>query len=82
MRPGAMWFIKDPQDPTFQPIRDILDRRAMMQLKKLGFSALMYAVFIAAGFSSMTFMLSQIKFGSRSFLPLRANARCVCKRVA
>ncbi|KZS94639.1 hypothetical protein SISNIDRAFT_410077 [Sistotremastrum niveocremeum HHB9708] len=75
MRPGAMWFIKDPQDPTFQPIRDILDRRAMMQLKKLGFSALMYAVFIGVGFWTMTYTLSLISFGSYSFLPLRVNAR-------
>src|ERR1700730_948365 len=26
LRPGAIWFIKDPQDQNSHPIRDILDR--------------------------------------------------------
>ncbi|KAG5219471.1 RING-CH-type domain-containing protein [Salix suchowensis] len=43
MRPGAMWFIKDPQDQNSHPIRDILDRPALTQLRKISVSGLMYS---------------------------------------
>ncbi|TFY72452.1 hypothetical protein EVG20_g549 [Dentipellis fragilis] len=53
MRPGAMWFVKDPSDQNFHPIRDILDRPALTQLRKLSMSALMYGLVVAGGVSSV-----------------------------
>ena len=70
-----MWFVKDPADPTFQPIRDILERKTTQQLKKLGVSALMYTVFILVGFLSTTLILSYISFAGTPILPLRWNLR-------
>ncbi|KAJ3511235.1 hypothetical protein NLJ89_g4212 [Agrocybe chaxingu] len=47
MRPGAMWFIKDPQDQNSHPIRDILDRPTLVQLRKIFVSGLMYSFVVA-----------------------------------
>lgn len=35
-------FIRDPDDPTFHPVRDVLDRNVSTQLRKIGFSGLFY----------------------------------------
>ena len=36
----------DPDDPNFHPVKDVLDRLVMMQLRKIGFSALIYGVLV------------------------------------
>lgn len=74
LRPGCMWFIKDPQDPTFHPIRDILDRPTLAQLRKLCMSAMMYAVVISVGVGGMVWSLTIIR---PSLLPLRWKMRYV-----
>ena len=73
MRPGAMWFIKDPQDQNFQPIRDILDRPTFLQLRKLFVSAIMYAIVVACGVGSVVAFLN-VGLG---WLPLRWKTRYV-----
>ena len=35
-------FIRDPDDPTFHPVRDVLERSVSTQLYKISFSALVY----------------------------------------
>ncbi|KAH9893215.1 hypothetical protein C8Q73DRAFT_746014 [Cubamyces lactineus] len=57
MRPGAMWFIKDPQDQNFHPIRDILERPTLVQLRKLLLSAAMYGVVVASGVATLSGIL-------------------------
>lgn len=57
MRPGAMWFIKDPQDQNFHPIRDILERPTFVQLRKLLLSAVMYGVVVASGVATVSGIL-------------------------
>lgn len=39
-------FIRDPDDPTFHPVKDVLERPVVMQLRKIGFSALIYGVLV------------------------------------
>ncbi|KAI5838245.1 hypothetical protein DFP73DRAFT_520375 [Morchella snyderi] len=46
MRAGVLYFIRDPDDPSFHPVKDVLDRPVMMQLRKIGFSALIYGVLV------------------------------------
>ena len=54
---GNIWlmclidFIRDPDDPTFHPVRDVLERSVASQLRKIAFSALVYGalVFICLG---------------------------------
>ncbi|KAL8947038.1 MAG: hypothetical protein Q9222_006637 [Ikaeria aurantiellina] len=42
MRTGVLYFIRDPDDPTFHPVRDVLERNVFTQLFKIAFSALVY----------------------------------------
>ncbi|KAI9823012.1 MAG: hypothetical protein M1832_002666 [Thelocarpon impressellum] len=42
MRSGVLYFIRDPDDPTFHPVRDVLERNVVTQLRKITFSALVY----------------------------------------
>ncbi|KKZ63999.1 hypothetical protein EMCG_01660 [[Emmonsia] crescens] len=42
MRSGVLYFIRDPDDPTFHPVRDVLERNITTQLRKIAFSALVY----------------------------------------
>lgn len=72
MRPGAMWFIKDPQDQNFHPIRDILDRPTFTQFRKLLISAFMYAMVVACGVATLAVLLL---LGNRSIFPLRWKTR-------
>ncbi|CAE6401941.1 unnamed protein product, partial [Rhizoctonia solani] len=74
MRPGAMWFIKDPQDASFSPIRDILDKRVLTQLRKLAVSAVMYTVVIVVAVGSVVYTIRYMPIFS-GILPLRGNMR-------
>jgi E3 ubiquitin-protein ligase MARCH6 len=74
MRPGAMWFIKDPQDQNSHPIRDILDRPTLVQLRKILVSAFMYALVVVCVVGSVAGLLL---VGSKSVLPLRWKNRLV-----
>jgi E3 ubiquitin-protein ligase MARCH6 len=73
MRPGAMWFIKDPSDQNFHPIRDILERPVLVQLRKLSVSAAMYGLVVACGVGSIGGLM---RLG-RGLLPLRWKPRYV-----
>lgn len=72
VRPGAMWFIKDPQDQNFHPIRDILERPTLVQLRKLSISACMYFGVVVCGIGSIVLFC---KLLGNDLLPLRWNIR-------
>jgi len=72
MRPGAMWFIKDPQDQNSHPIRDILDRPTLVQLRKIFISGLMYSFVVACVVGSVAGLLLM---GSKSIMPFRWKNR-------
>lgn len=42
MRAGVLYFIRDPDDPTFHPVRDVLERSVITQFRKIIFSAVVY----------------------------------------
>ncbi|KAH8805528.1 hypothetical protein F5884DRAFT_860135 [Xylogone sp. PMI_703] len=46
MRKGVLYFIRDPDDPTFHPVRDVLERNVATQLRKIAFSALVYGALV------------------------------------
>lgn len=46
MRKGVLYFIRDPDDPTFHPVRDVLERPVPAQLGKIAFSALVYGALV------------------------------------
>ncbi|KAI0788709.1 hypothetical protein C8Q75DRAFT_879244 [Abortiporus biennis] len=72
MRPGAMWFIKDPQDQNFHPIRDILERPTLIQIRKLLLSALMYGLVVACGVATVSGIL---RIFSSTIMPFRWKIR-------
>ncbi|KAJ3147104.1 hypothetical protein HDU86_008100 [Geranomyces michiganensis] len=49
VRPGVMWFIRDPNDEQFHPMNDILERPVFTQLKKLAVGTVMYATMVIGG---------------------------------
>ena len=75
IRQGAMWFIKDPQDQNSHPIRDILDRPTLTQLRKICISGIMYSFVVACVVSSVAGLLV---LGSKSSItPFRWKNRYV-----
>jgi E3 ubiquitin-protein ligase MARCH6 len=46
VRAGTLYFIRDPNDPQFHPIREILERPTFHQLRKIGISGVIYALLI------------------------------------
>ncbi|RPD64449.1 hypothetical protein L226DRAFT_484485 [Lentinus tigrinus ALCF2SS1-7] len=72
MRSGAMWFIKDPQDQNFHPIRDILERPTFVQIRKLVLSAMMYGFVVASGVATVSGIL---RIFSRTIMPFRWKIR-------
>ncbi|CAG8465452.1 2337_t:CDS:10 [Ambispora gerdemannii] len=68
VRPGVMWFIRDPNDPQFHPIKEILERPVLTQLKKIGASGIMYSAMIVFGLGSVIYF---VRYAFVSILPLR-----------
>ncbi|KAJ3103664.1 hypothetical protein HK100_004161, partial [Physocladia obscura] len=61
VRPGVVWFIRDPDDPQFHPMQDILEKPALSQLRKLAFGALMYAVVVVSTVGGYVVVVSLIQ---------------------
>ncbi|KAL2315587.1 ERAD-associated E3 ubiquitin-protein ligase doa10 [Schizosaccharomyces pombe] len=57
VRPGVLYFLRDPNDPQFHPIREILEKPMLFQLKKIGFSAILYFAFIIGCVGSVIHLL-------------------------
>ncbi|CEP16340.1 hypothetical protein [Parasitella parasitica] len=70
VRPGVMWFIRDPNDPQFHPIREIVERPVFFQFKKIGASALIYLTVIVVGVGGVVHFLDTV---AGHILPLRWN---------
>ena len=58
MRSGVLYFIRDPDDPTFHPVRDVLERNVTTQLRKIAFSAMVYGALVVACLGGVVWGLS------------------------
>ncbi|KAI9670030.1 MAG: hypothetical protein M1817_004510 [Caeruleum heppii] len=58
MRPGVLYFIRDPDDPTFHPVRDVLERNVATQLRKITFSAIVYGALVIVCLGSVVWGLA------------------------
>ena len=60
-------FIRDPDDPTFHPVRDVLERNVSTQLRKILFSALVYGGLVVICLGGVVWGLS---FAFQGVLPI------------
>ncbi|KAH6643763.1 RING finger membrane protein [Boeremia exigua] len=63
MRKGVLYFIRDPDDPTFHPVRDVLERSVTTQLRKIAFSALVYGALVIICLGGVVWTLSRVTYG-------------------
>ncbi|KAJ2523528.1 hypothetical protein H4217_000045 [Coemansia sp. RSA 1939] len=58
VRPGLLWFIRDPSDPNFHPIRDIIEDKMLPQQYNIARSAVMYCgiIMVCVGLSMVCTM--------------------------
>ncbi|KZM26146.1 RING-type E3 ubiquitin transferase [Ascochyta rabiei] len=63
MRKGVLYFIRDPDDPTFHPVRDVLERSVATQLRKIAFSALVYGALVIVCLGGVVWTLSRVTYG-------------------
>ncbi|KAJ6164107.1 hypothetical protein N7470_002779 [Penicillium chermesinum] len=66
------YFIRDPDDPTFHPIRDVLERSITTQLRKIGFSALVYGALVIVCLGGVVWGLH---YAFDGVLPIHWSAR-------
>jgi E3 ubiquitin-protein ligase MARCH6 len=66
-RKGVLYFIRDPEDPTFHPVRDVLERPALTQLSKIAFSGFIYGGLVYLCLGGVVYALSCIP----GILPIR-----------
>lgn len=67
-RPGVLYFVRDPDDPTFHPVRDVLERPVITQLWRLANSAVLYGGLIICCVGSVVWSLDFLVPG---LLPFR-----------
>lgn len=60
-------FIRDPDDPTFHPVRDVLERNVITQLRKILFSALVYGALVIVCLGGVVWGLA---YGLKNVLPI------------
>lgn len=58
MRKGVLYFIRDPDDPEFHPVRDVLERNVTTQLRKILFSAFVYGGLVVVCLGGVVWGLS------------------------
>lgn len=58
MRKGVLYFIRDPDDPDFHPVRDVLERNVTTQLRKILFSAFVYGALVLVCLGGVVWGLS------------------------
>lgn len=60
LRPGVLYFIKDPNDPNLHPIGDIIQRTLTFQLGRIGISAIAYFILIVVCIGSVVWSMRYI----------------------
>jgi len=71
MRSGVLYFIRDPDDPTFHPVRDVLERNVSSQLRKIAFSGMVYGALVIICLGSVVWSTFYLIAG---ILPVRLKS--------
>lgn len=68
LRAGALCFIRDPADPNYHPVKEILERSSLLQLRKIATSAVMYGMIC---FAVIGVNVHGVRLLFKTILPLR-----------
>lgn len=60
VRPGVLWFVRDPSDPDFQPLNEILVRPVGLQLRKLAVGVVLYTCIITTFMGGVAFCVHSL----------------------
>ncbi|CAK7199614.1 hypothetical protein SEUCBS139899_002297 [Sporothrix eucalyptigena] len=71
MRKGVLYFIRDPDDPEFHPVRDVLERSVTTQLRKILFSAFVYGALVIICLGGVVWGLA---YAGPSILPIHYSS--------
>ncbi|KAK3984572.1 putative E3 ubiquitin ligase SUD1 [Cladorrhinum sp. PSN332] len=71
MRKGVLYFIRDPDDPEFHPVRDVLERNVTTQLRKILFSAFVYGALVIVCLGGVVWGLD---LSSSNILPIHYSS--------
>lgn len=71
VRPGVMWFIRDPNDPEFHPIREMVERPIMYQFRKIFMSLVIYTAVIIVGVGGTVHLVNKHVTG---LFPIKWNS--------
>lgn len=72
LRKGVLYFIRDPDDPTFHPVRDVLERSVTTQLRKIAFSGLVYGGLVIICLGGVVWGLNST---TRGVLPINWSSK-------
>jgi E3 ubiquitin-protein ligase MARCH6 len=70
MRPGVLYFVRNPNDPSYQPVQEVLEKSMYFQFKRIIISGGMYAVFIGLCIGIVTFAYQKLLSDKAGLLPL------------
>lgn len=59
VRPGVLFFIRDPNDPHFHPVQDMVDQPILVLLRNLLTNAAAYFMLIMVGMGLVTLLVSK-----------------------
>ncbi|OLL26630.1 ERAD-associated E3 ubiquitin-protein ligase doa10 [Neolecta irregularis DAH-3] len=57
IRPGVLYFIRDPNNHEFNPIQEIVRRPFITHIRKIAISAVIYTVLLASCVGSLTYFI-------------------------
>ena len=60
VRPGVLFFIRDPNDPQFHPVQDMVDQPMLVLLWNLFSNGAAYFMLIMVGMGFVTFLVSRL----------------------
>ncbi|KAF9428416.1 E3 ubiquitin-protein ligase march7 [Podila epigama] len=80
VRPGVMWFLRDPNDPDYHPVREVLERPFWVQLRRMGIEVLMFISLIIVGMVVPALVLRPIIYITASNWSISSTARKLLER--
>lgn len=76
-RPGVIWFIRDPQDPNFQPMKELVEKPLLVMLEKISLSFSIYVLLIVLSIGCFTYGIIALEWSFRVFISLISSQESI-----